>query len=127
MRAMHEWMVDNGFTPHLVVDAKRDGVRVPEGHVKDGKIVLNVSPGATRALTLGNEAVTFEARFGGVSQRLVIPIDAVLGIYARETGQGMIFGEDESAPPSGPEDGESSTPPTAPAGGGKRPKLKVIK
>ena len=94
---MHEWMLDNGFTPHLVVDAKREGVRVPEAHVKDGKIVLNVSPTATRALSLGNDAVTFEARFGGVSQQLVIPIAAVLGIYARETGQGMIFGEDDRA------------------------------
>ena len=124
---MHEWMVDNGFTPHLVVDAKRDGVRVPAGHVKDGKIVLNVSPTATHALTLGNDAVTFEARFGGVSQQLEIPIAAVLGIYARETGQGMIFGEDDSAPPT-PE-GEGPAPPAAmtPTRGGRRAKLKVVK
>jgi stringent starvation protein B len=127
MRAMHEWMVDNGFTPHLVVDAKREGVRVPAGHVKDGKIVLNVSPSATRALTLGNEVVTFEARFGGVSQQLVIPIDAVLGIYARETGQGMIFGEDDSSPPPEPGDSGPPTAPTTPTSGARRPKLKVIK
>ena len=95
---MHEWMLDNGFTPHLVVDAKREGVRVPEAHVKDGKIVLNVSPSATRALVLGNDFVSFEARFGGVSQQLVVPVAAVLGIYARETGQGMIFGEDDATP-----------------------------
>lgn len=124
MRAMHEWMLDNGFTPHVVVDAKRDGVRVPEAHVKDGKIVLNVSPSATRALSLGNEFISFEARFGGVSQQLVIPIAAVLGIYARETGQGMIFGDDDAPPPS-PE-GEGSSPPPA-ASGARRPKLKVIK
>jgi stringent starvation protein B len=124
---MHEWMLDNGFTPHLVVDAKRDGVRVPEAHVKDGKIVLNVSPTATRALSLGNDFVTFEARFGGVSQQLVVPIAAVLGIYARETGQGMIFGEDDS-PPTTPEgDGPAPAPATPPASGGRRPKLKVIK
>jgi stringent starvation protein B len=124
---MHEWMLDNGFTPHLVVDAKRDGVRVPEAHVKDGKIVLNVSPTATRALSLGNDFVTFEARFGGVSQQLVVPIAAVLGIYARETGQGMIFGEDDS-PPTTPEgDGPAPAPTTPPASGGRRPKLKVIK
>jgi stringent starvation protein B len=121
---MHEWMLDNGFTPHLVVDAKREGVRVPEAHVKDGKIVLNVSPSATRALSLGNEFVTFEARFGGASQQLVIPIAAVLGIYARETGQGMIFGEDD--PPTTPE-GDGSTPTPSPPSGGGRPKLKVIK
>jgi stringent starvation protein B len=120
---MHEWMLDNGFTPHLVVDAKRDGVRVPDGHVKDGKIVLNVSPTATRGLSLGNDAVTFEARFGGVSQQLVIPVAAVLGIYARETGQGMIFGEDDA--PAAPPEGDEPSPP--PAGGSKRAKLKVIK
>ena len=122
---MHEWMLDNGFTPHLVVDAKRDGVHVPAAHVKDGKIVLNVSPSATRALTLGNDLVTFEARFGGVSQQLSIPIAAVLGIYARETGQGMIFGEDDTPGPAPPESGGEPAPP--PAGGGKRAKLKVIK
>ena len=122
---MHEWMLDNGFTPHLVVDAKREGVRVPEGHVKDGKIVLNVSPSATRGLSLGNDAVTFEARFGGVSQRLAIPIAAVLGIYARETGQGMIFSDDD-APPT-PPDGEGKPPATPPPASGRRAKLKVIK
>ena len=125
MRAMHEWMLDNGFTPHLVVDAKRDGVRVPKAHVKDGKIVLNVSPTATRALSLGNDAVTFEARFGGVSQQIVVPIAAVLGIYARETGQGMIFGEDDS-PTTTPE-GNGPAPETPPPSGDRRPKLKVIK
>jgi stringent starvation protein B len=122
---MHEWMLDNGFTPHLVVDAKRDGVRVPEAHVKDGKIVLNVSPAATRALSLGNDIVTFEARFGGASLALVIPVSAVLGIYARETGQGMIFGEDDT--PTSPPPAGGEPPPQPPAGDGKRAKLKVIK
>jgi len=119
---MHEWMIDNGFTPHLVVDATREGVRVPEGHVKDGKIVLNVSPTATRALVLGNDHVTFEARFGGVPRELFIPVGAVLGIYARETGQGMIFGEDGT--PSPPQDDGSAPPP---AGGDRRAKLKIVK
>jgi stringent starvation protein B len=130
---MHEWMLDNGFTPHIVVDAKREGVRVPEAHVKDGRIILNVSPNATRALTLGNELVSFEARFGGVPQQVSIPIAAVLGIYARETGQGMIFGDDDSpAPPAGPTQptpGGDAPPPSAPSppSGDKRPKLKIIK
>ena len=132
---MHEWMVDNGFTPHLVVDASRDGVQVPKEHVKDGKIVLNVSHSATRALRLGNESVTFETRFGGVPRMLEIPVDAVLGIYARETGQGMIFGDDDSAPGGGGPGAPSPTPPTAPSGGPtavptrarKAPKLTVIK
>jgi stringent starvation protein B len=122
---MHEWMVDNDFTPHLVVDAKRDGVRVPAAHVKDGKIVLNVSPTATRALTLGNDVISFEARFGGVSQQIAVPVAAVLGIYARETGQGMVFGEDDSSPPSTPDGG---APPPAPAEPSpRRGKLKVVK
>lgn len=129
---MHEWMLDNGFTPHIVVDAKREGVRVPEAHVKDDKITLNVSPSATRALNLGNDVVSFEARFGGVSQQLVVPIPAVLGIYARETGQGMIFGDDDEPVPSPPEDGGSPTPtppssPASPASGDRRAKLKVVK
>lgn len=122
---MHEWMLDNGFTPHIVVDAKREGVRIPEAHVKDGKIVLNVSPSATRALNLGNDVVSFEARFGGVSQQLVIPIPAVLGIYARESGQGMIFGEDDPPVPTPPEGDGSPAP--APVTSDRRPKLKVVK
>ena len=126
---MHEWMLDNGFTPCLVVDAKRPGVRVPENHVKDGKIVLNISPTATRGLILGNDAVTFETRFGGVSQQLVVPIGAVLGIYARETGQSMMFAEDDGAAsvPQGdkPSPDGDKPPPAAPGGG--RAKLKVVK
>ena len=120
-------MLDNGFTPHLVVDAKRDGVRVPEAHVQDGKMVLNVSPSATRALVLGNDVVTFEARFGGVARELVIPVSAVLGIYARETGQGMIFSDDDAPPPT--PDGERPTPPptTGAAPGKRSAKLKVVK
>lgn len=114
---MHEWMADSGLTPHLVVDAKHGGVEVPEGHVTDGKIVLNVSHAATRDLMLGNDAVTFEARFGGVPRRVVVPVEAVLGIYARETGQGMIFGEEQP-----PTDGGGPAP-----GGDDRPKLKVVK
>lgn len=124
---MHEWMVDNGFTPHIVVDAAGEGLRVPPGHVQDGKIVLNVSPAATRALTLGNDVVTFEARFNGVAQQLSVPVAAVLGIYARETGQGMLFSDENEAPPTGPAP-EGGAPQPPPSGGDKpRPKLKVIK
>jgi stringent starvation protein B len=119
---MHEWMLDNGLTPHLVIDATKDGVSVPEGQVSDGRIVFNVSHSATRELVLGNEDIRFEARFGGVPRSISIPVGAVLGIYARETGQGMIFGEDDDAPrdPSTPADSR------APAGS-RRPNLKVIK
>jgi stringent starvation protein B len=133
---MHEWMVDNGFTPHLVVDARREGVEVPEEHVQDGKIVLNVSHSATQGLSLGNDRVTFETRFGGVPRRLEIPIAAVLGIYARETGQGMIFGEDDPPPgasptPTTPAPGSKpSGPGSKPSGPGpksSKPSLKVVK
>jgi stringent starvation protein B len=122
---MHEWMVDNDFTPHLVVDAKREGVHVPSAHVQDGRIILNVSPSATRGLLLGNDAVSFEARFGGVAQQLAIPVEAVLGIYARETGQGMIF-SDEDTPPPVP-GGDRPTPQPPSGNDERRPKLKVVK
>jgi stringent starvation protein B len=129
---MHEWMTDNGYTPHLVVDARGKGVHVPEQHVQDGKIILNVSLSATRGLSLGNDVVSFEARFGGVSRRLEIPVNAVLGIYARETGQGMIFGDDDSPPPSGPAPSEPQPASPSAAGAssraGRKPaKLKVVK
>ena len=101
IRAMHEWMVDNGLTPHIVADAAADGLRIPREYVKDGKIVLNVGYSATRALVLGNDEIVFEARFGGVPQQISVPVAAVLGIYARENGQGMIFsGEDPESPPA---------------------------
>ncbi len=122
---MHEWMVDNGYTPHVVVDAKRDDVRVPAAHVKDGKIVLNVSPSATRALSLGNDVIAFEARFGGVSQQISVPVSAVLGIYARENGQGMIFGEDDPTP--APESPPPTPTPSPPAADERRAKFKVVK
>ena len=100
---MHEWMLDNGFTPHLVVDAKREGVPVPEAHVKDGKIVLNVSQSATRELVARQRRRHASRRVSAACRdSLSIPVAAVLGIYARETGQGMIFGEDDS-PPTTPE------------------------
>jgi stringent starvation protein B len=97
LRAMHEWMVDNGLTPHIVVDATQDGLMIPREHVSDGKLVLNVSYSATRDLSITNELATFEARFDGIAQLLEIPIAAVLGIYARETGQGMVFSDEEPA------------------------------
>jgi stringent starvation protein B len=95
IRAMHEWMTDNSQTPLVVVDAALDGVSVPLEHVKDGRIVLNVAWSATRDLELGNDAIGFQARFGGVAYSVAVPIEAVQGIYARESGQGMVF-QDES-------------------------------
>jgi stringent starvation protein B len=97
IRAMHEWMLDNGQTPLVVVDASRSGVQVPAGHVKEGRIVLNISWSATSELVLGNEAISFNARFGGVGQSVYLPTDAVIGMYARESGQGMVFQDEKSA------------------------------
>ena len=107
IRAMHEWMSDNGHTPHLGVD----GVVVPQEHVKDGRIVLNISYSAAHALQLDNDAVAFRARFSGQPFDVHVPVRSVLGIYARETGQGMVFsdsGPDDPEPdPSGGDDDAS--------------------
>jgi len=94
VRAIHEWCVDNGCTPHLlvVVDSQ---TRVPMAYVKEGQIVLNVNYSATKDLQIENNAITFSARFGGVSQHLYVPMNAIKGIFARENGQGLFF-ESES-------------------------------
>ena len=89
LRALYEWIADNGMTPHLLVDATRPEVRVPVGAVKDGRIVLNVADRAVSGLEMTNDLIRFSARFGGVSQSVSVPVGAVLAIYARETGQGM--------------------------------------
>jgi len=91
---MHEWMGDNGHTPHIVVDANTRGVSVPIEHVKNGKIILNISESAAHNLKLANDTVSFRARFSGVPFDVSVPMRSVLGIYARETGQGMIFSHD---------------------------------
>lgn len=90
VRAIHEWCVDNGFTPHLLV-AVNAQTRVPMGYVKEGEIVLNVNYSATKDMHIDNQAVTFSARFGGVSHNIYVPMDAVKGVFARESGQGMFF------------------------------------
>ena len=125
LRAMHEWISDSGCTPHVIVDASQPGVEVPAAYVKDGKIVLNLSTSATQRLQLKNDGVQFDARFAGVVHHVRVPMSAVLGIYARETGEGMIFSESEPEAP----------PPAAPApdaAGGETPgrrraKLTVVK
>ena len=122
VRAMHEWMTDNGQTPHLVVDAGVAGTDVPKSYVRDGRITLNVGWQATQGLKLGNEWIEFAARFGGVPTQVRVPINAVLGIYARETGQGMLFqDEGDTTPPTPP----PVTP--GPDDSGSRPKLRVVK
>lgn len=127
IRALYEWIAENDCTPHLLVNAEYPGIKVPPGYANDGQVVLNVSSSAVRHLQLGNDAVSFEGRFGGVPQSLYIPAAAVLAIYARENGQGMVFdldapGADDDA---GPDDaGPAGTEPPRPSG---RPSLKVVK
>jgi len=100
LRAMYEWIADNGMTPHLLVDASRPGVRVPAFAVNDGKVVLNVADRAVAALEMGNEEISFTARFGGVSHQVRVPIGAVLLIYARETSQGMALPDEALGSPT---------------------------
>ena len=122
LRAMHQWIAECGHTPHVIVDAGREGAEVPRAYVKEGKIVLNLSEGATQRLHLGNQEVEFDARFAGVIHHVRFPVSAVLGIYARETGEGMVFSEQdlEPSPPTRP-------PQTEEGGGARRPQLKVVK
>ena len=117
VRAIHEWILDNNMTPHLLVDMEGVGVDVPAQQGQNGKIVLNVSPQAVEGLMLGNDAIGFRARFGGISTDVYVPIDSVLAIYAKENGRGMVFNEEESGP--GPDD-------SAPRAS-KRPNLKIVK
>ena len=124
LRALYEWIGDNQMTPHLLVDASRDGVQVPASAVKDGRVVLNVAARAVSQLDLGNREIRFLARFGGVSQTVIVPVSAVLAIYAQETGQGMML-PDDTAPlaPDAPED-----PPEPPSEGGKKGgHLRIVK
>ena len=120
LRAMHQWIAECGHTPHVIVDAAREGAEVPRAYVKEGKIVLNLSEGATQHLRLGNDEIEFDARFAGVIHHVKFPVSAVLGIYARETGEGMVFSEQDLSP-------EPPRPGQTEESGGRRPQLKVVK
>ena len=98
VRALHEWISDNNCTPLVLVSSKHPDVQIPSGIDEDGKVVLNISYGATKNLELANEGILFDARFSGTSQSLYVPIDSILAVYARENGQGMMFGENEDSP-----------------------------
>jgi stringent starvation protein B len=95
VRAYYDWILDNNLTPHLVVDATCNGVVVPHEHVKDGQIVLNISPTACGNLIIGDVDIEFDARFSGVPRHLIVPSGAVLAIYARENGAGTMFPREE--------------------------------
>ncbi|MBC3956495.1 MULTISPECIES: ClpXP protease specificity-enhancing factor [Pseudomonas] len=130
VRALYEWIVDNDCTPHMLVNAEFPSVQVPQGFANDGQIVLNVSPSAVRHLHMDNEAVSFEGRFGGVPHTLYVPVAAILGIYARENGQGMVFDLEPSMEEEDDielDDGDDSPPDSEPPRPTGRPSLKVVK
>jgi len=120
IRALYQWIVDNGVTPYILVDALVDGVDVPPQHIQDNKIVLNIAPMAVQSLILGDDEISFSARFSGQSVNLLVPTNAVLAIYARENGQGMMFNDEPESPnPDGTPDGSDDDKP--------KPSLRVVK
>ncbi len=124
IRALYEWIVDNEFTPHIAVDAHANNVQVPQQYVnKDGQIVLNVAPHAVVGLEMGNKAVSFNARFGGIPTDIYVPCHAILGIYARENGQGMMFEREADPDPEPPK--PKAKKPVSPVE--TRPSLRIVK
>jgi len=117
LRAINEWILDNDCTPYLIVDAHAEDASVPLDYVKDGQIVLNISPMAIRDLVIGDEHIAFSGRFGGVPHEIFAPMDAVLGIVAKENGEGMWFPREEASPEPPPKPVKKSSPPS----------LKVVK
>ena len=124
IRAMYEWMVDNRMTPHLLVFADQPGVVVPQEHVDEGKIVLNISPTAVRDLILGNEEITFSGRFSGRPMNIIVPVQCAVGIYTRENGKGMVFSPEEESPDP---DGTSTSEKESANKPSNRPSLRVVK
>lgn len=125
VRALYEWIVDNNLTPHMLVDTADESVEVPRDFVENGRIILNVSPEATHSLVLGNDAITFNARFSGTAMDVYVPVASVQAIYAKENGQGMIFGEQDETPPDPePKKIKEKADDTSPI---KRPNLKIVK
>lgn len=148
IRALNDWILDNDCTPYILVNAMQEGVDVPRQYVRDGQIVLNVSPTAVHALQVTNDMLTFSARFGGRPTDVFVPVSAVMGIYARENGQGMVFdavelaaggdgdegseqeadaGEDRQDQDVEAGPGEDNNGPDKPPRGGKRPNLRIVK
>ncbi|MDN5864786.1 MAG: ClpXP protease specificity-enhancing factor [Gammaproteobacteria bacterium] len=121
LRAMHEWISDAGMTPQIIVDARMDGVQVPAGSIDEqGRIVLNIGLDAVRGLALTNEKVSFKARFAGTPHSIFVPIAAVQGIYARESGEGIVFNEEVAGEPRPAADAEIRDKTT-------KPTLKIVK
>lgn len=133
VRALYDWILENDCTPYIVINAFEDDVEVPQEHVKDGQIILNISPSAVQDLFIRDEAVEFNGRFAGIPKRVYVPTSSVMGIYAKENGQGMIFDADGRMPPrppspTGTDDSSKSTgPKPQPIKAKKKPALRVVK
>ena len=127
VRAFYDWIIDNDCTPHVVVNAMAVGVEVPQVYVTDGQVVLNLAPRAVTAFNLDNEGISFNTRFGGVPTNIHVPMHAVIGIYARENGEGMAFESSAPVPAElhAVDDDPSDDPPPGPKP--SRPKLRVVK
>ena len=134
VRAFYDWIVDNGCSPYIVVNALDDGVQVPQDYVSDGQIVLNLSPASVKNMQMDLKTVAFSARFGGVPMSVEIPMNAIMGIYARENGQGMIFQHEPETDPE-PNKPKGRGPKAVPGAGktesvsdlGKKPSLHIVK
>lgn len=123
LRAMYEWIIDNGMTPLLVVNADpARGAQVPQNYIENGRIILNVHPAAVKDLDLGNQAVIFGARFGGAPFQIYVPMTAVMAIYARENGKGFAFNDNPEQNSEGPQDNEDNSSGRRPA-----PHLTIVK
>ena len=132
VRALYDWIIENECTPYILVNAFADDVEVPQEHVKDGQIILNISPSAVQSLFIRNEAIDFDGRLAGIPKRVYVPISAVMGIYAKENGQGMIFDPDANLPkppsPTGTDDSSDRRAADKKASAlGKKPSLRVVK
>ena len=121
LRALYEWIADNNMTPHILVDAGVAGVDVPDQAIQKGKVILNIDQAAVRDLEMNNEALSFNARFSGRQHQVSVPVEAVLAIYSKENGQGMMFAQDEDG------DGPTEPDPDSPGKPHRRPHLKVVK
>ncbi len=119
LRAINEWLVDNDLTPHLLVNADYENVQVPLEYVDNGKIVLNLSPHAIQMLSMDNDAISFNARFGGKPTNIYIPIEACMAIYAKENGKGMVFNKEDNDGPNGPDNSNKKNE--------SKPSLKIVK
>ena len=126
VRALNDWILDNAMTPYIVVDVDVQGVSVPEDYVTNGQIILNISPAAVSELLVDLEAISFRARFGGVPMQVYVPIVAIMAIYSKENGQGMVFGAEPGAPEPPNPDG-TNTPPKKAEHLPHKPSLKIVK